>query len=74
MAKKAKAKAPSLVSTLKAKITASGRSYYELGRAAGVDPSVITRFMAAGDPDDRGGDIRLSTASRLADELGLGLR
>ena len=69
-----KAKATGLVAALKKAITASGRSYYELGRAAGVDPSVITRFMAAGDHLDRGGDIRLSTASKLADELGLSLR
>lgn len=76
MAKKKAARpkaVPPLIVTLKKAITASGRSYYELGRAAGVDPSVITRFMAAGDHLDRGGDIRLSTASRLAEELGMGL-
>lgn len=75
MAKKkaARPKVPGLVSAMKKAITASGRSYYELGRSAGVDPSVITRFMAAGDHLERGGDIRLSTASRLADELGLTL-
>ena len=73
MAKKKK-KTPSLVAALKASIKASGRSAYELGQAAEVDASVISRFMLAVDPDDRGFDIRLSTASRLADELGLSLR
>jgi hypothetical protein len=76
MAKKkaARAKVPGLLAALKKAITASGRSYFELGRAAGVDASVISRFMAAGDHLERGGDIRLSTASKLASALGLELR
>jgi hypothetical protein len=57
---------------LKAAIRKSGRSYYDLGRAAGVQPSVILRFMTD-DPQARGGDIRLSTAARIAAELGLEL-
>lgn len=58
---------------LKAAIRKSGRTYYELGRAAGVDPSVILRFMADPDEVGRGGDIRLSSAAKLAAELGLTL-
>lgn len=57
---------------LKAAIRKSGRTYYDLGRAAGVQASVILRFMTD-DPQARGGDIRLSTAAKLAAELGLRL-
>lgn len=57
---------------LKTAIRKSGRSYYELGKAAGVAPSVILRFMSD-DPQARGGDMRLSTAARIASELGLRL-
>lgn len=57
---------------LKAAIRKSGRSYYDLGRSAGVAPSVILRFMSD-DPQARGGDLRLSTAAKLAAELGLEL-
>jgi hypothetical protein len=67
------AKKPSLMdAALKVAIRKSGRTYYELGRAAGVAPSVILRFMSD-DPQARGGDIRLSTAAMLAVELGLEL-
>jgi hypothetical protein len=58
---------------LKAAIRKSGRTYYDLGRASGVAPSVILRFMTD-DPQARGGDLRLSTAAKLAAELGLTLR
>jgi hypothetical protein len=58
---------------LKAAIRKSGRTYYEIGRSAGVDPSVILRFMADPDEVGRGGDIRLSSAAKLAAELGLTL-
>lgn len=56
---------------LRAAVRKSGRTYYELGQAAGVAPSVILRFMEP--TEDRGGDIRLSTAAKLAAELGLAL-
>ena len=72
MAKKAKKAAP-LDTALRQAITKSGRTYYDLGRAAGVDPSVILRFMADPEAAGRGGDMRLSTASKLAAELGLTL-
>jgi hypothetical protein len=70
----AKAKTPPMIDvSLKRAIRQSGRSYYDLGRAAGVAPSVILRFMTE-DPQARGGDLRLSTAAKLAAELGLCLR
>jgi hypothetical protein len=69
----AKAKKPPMIDvSLKRAIRQSGRSYYDLGQAAGVAPSVILRFMSD-DPQARGGDIRLSTAAKLAAELGLRL-
>lgn len=64
---------PPLDAALKAEIRKSKRTYYDLGRAAGVAPSVILRFMTD-DPQARGGDLRLSTAAKLAAELGLTLR
>jgi len=58
---------------LKAAIRRSGRTYYDLGHSAGVEPSVILRFMSDDPQTGRGGDIRLSTAAKLAAELGLKL-
>lgn len=58
---------------LKAAIRRSGRTYYDLGHSAGVEPSVILRFMSDDPQAGRGGDIRLSTAAKLAAELGLKL-
>jgi len=69
----AKRSKPQLIDqAMKAAIRKSGRSYYDLGRSAGVAPSVILRFMSD-DPQARGGDLRLSTAAKLAAELGLEL-
>lgn len=59
---------------LKAAIRKSGLSHYALGKAAGVAPSVIDRFMIEAGEGERGGDLRLSTAARLAAALGLELR
>lgn len=67
------ARPPMIDDALKAAVRRSGRSYYDLGRAAGVAPSVILRFMSD-DPQARGGDMRLSTAAKLAAELGLTLK
>ena len=70
----AKARKPPMIdAALKAAVKKSGRSYYDLGRAAGVAPSVILRFMTE-DPQARGGDLRLSTAAKLAAELNLSLQ
>lgn len=70
MAKKTR-KAVTIDVALRQSISKSGRTYYDLGRAAGVDPSVILRFMADPEAAGRGGDMRLSTASKIAAELGL---
>lgn len=59
---------------LKAAIRKSGLTHYALGKAAGVAPSVIDRFMLDPAEGERGGDLRLSTAARLAAALGLELR
>lgn len=59
---------------LKAAIRKSGLTHYALGKAAGVAPSVIDRFMLDPGEGGRGGDLRLSTAARLAAALGLELR
>lgn len=58
---------------LKAAIRKSGLTHYALGKLAGVDPSVIDRFMRDPGAGERGGDLRLSTAARLAASLGLEL-
>ena len=68
------AKKPQMIdAALKAAIRKSGRTYYDLGQAAGIAPRVILRFMSD-DPQARGGDMRLSTAAKLAAELGLVLK
>jgi hypothetical protein len=59
---------------LKAAIRKSGLTHYALGRLAGVAPSVIDRFMIEPGEGERGGDLRLSTAARIAAALGLELR
>lgn len=58
---------------LKAAIRKSGRTYYDIGNACGVAPSVILRFMSDDPQAGRGGDMRLSTAAKIAAELGLEL-
>jgi len=52
---------------LQAAIESDGRTFYRLGKEAGVSPEVISRFVSG----ER--DIRLATASKLADVLGLEL-
>ena len=52
---------------LRAMIEARGLSAAELGRAAGVDGGVISRFLNG----ER--DVRLETVDRLAEVLGLRL-
>ena len=67
-------KTTSIDDVLKAEIRKSGLTHYALGKAAGVSPSVIDRFMLDPGAGERGGDLRLSTAARLAAALGLELR
>lgn len=57
---------------LRKAVKASGRTHYDIGKAAGVAPSVLDRFMMPAD-DPRHRDIRLGTAARIAAVLGLGL-
>jgi transcriptional regulator with XRE-family HTH domain len=48
-------------------IEGSGRSAYDLSRAADVDPGGLSRFLSGQ------ADLKLDTAARLADVLGLRL-
>lgn len=54
--------------TLRKAIVASGRTHYELGRAAGVTPAQMDRFVSG----ER--DFRLGQAAKVAAALGLVLR
>jgi hypothetical protein len=65
---------PMIDDALKAAIKKSGRSHYAIGKAAGVAPSVIDRFMVEAGSGERGGDLRISTAAKIAAALGLELR
>jgi hypothetical protein len=51
-------------------IKASGMTHYAIGKAAGVAPCVIDRFMHPAD-DPRHRDIRLETAAKIAAVLGI---
>lgn len=73
MAKKHTAKAPQRIDVaLRQAITASGLTHYAIGKAAGVAPSQIDRFMLPAD-DPRNRDLRLETAAKIAAVLGLEL-
>lgn len=52
---------------LRSAIVGSGETHYAIGKRAGVGPEVIDRFAA-------GRDIRLETAGKLCQALGLELR
>jgi plasmid maintenance system antidote protein VapI len=54
-----------IVETLREAIVSSGLTHYSLGKAAGVAPAQIDRFVAG----ER--DLTLTTAARLAEALGL---
>ncbi len=55
-----------LPAILRSAIEASGKSRYALAKLSGVDESVINKFMG-------GKDIRLSTAGKLMDAVGMKL-
>ena len=57
-----------LSGALKKAIRDSGKSVYQIGKEANVSQIVISRFLSG----DR--DIRMATADRLAQSLGLTLR
>jgi len=56
-----------LSEALRAAIRKSGKTVYQIGKEADVAPIVIARFLSG----ER--DIRMATADRLADVLGLTL-
>ena len=56
-----------LETKLRSAIKADGRTHYALGKAAAVTPDVLDRFVSG----QRG--LNLSTASKVAAVLGLGL-
>lgn len=68
-----KAARPQMIdAALRKAITASGLTHYSIGKAAGVAPSQLDRFMMPAD-DPRHRDLRLATAAKIAAFLGLRL-
>ncbi len=57
-----------IVETLREAVVLSGRTHYELARAAGITPGQLDRFVAG----ER--DLKLATAAKVAGALGLELR
>lgn len=57
----------SLANSLRQAIRKSGHTTYSLGNEAGMGPEVVGRFLD-------GADIRISTAGKLAEVVGLELR
>ena len=66
--RKKKAKATDLVGQLKTEISNSGLTSYMIGKRSNTAPIVIDRFMSG----ER--SLRLDTAARLCEVLGLELR
>lgn len=66
-------KPPPIDAALRREIKASGLTHYAIGKAAGVAPSQIDRFMLPPD-DPRHRDLRLATAAMIAASLGLRLQ
>ncbi len=58
--------AGTLADDLRVAVTNSGMTHYAIGKASGVAPDMIDRFMT-------GRDIRLTTASKICEVLGYGL-
>lgn len=58
--------------SLRKAIRGSGLTHYAIGKAAGVAPSQLDRFMMP-DDDPRHRDLRLGTAAKVAAALGLRL-
>lgn len=56
---------PTIADQLKAAIAASGRTHYDIGKEADIDPGVILRFMS----DER--MLRLDNAGKIAAALDL---
>lgn len=62
-----KKKAGGIDETLREAIRRSGLTHYAIGKAAGVAPAQLDRFVAG----ER--DLTLATAAKVADALGLAL-
>lgn len=63
-----KANTVQLVEAIKDAVRRSGESHYSIGKRAGVDPTIIDRFMAGERLP------RVDTAGKIAAALGLELR
>jgi len=57
-----------IAALLKRSIESSGKTRYAIAKGAGVEYSVLLRFL------DHGRDIRLSTVEALAEYLGLEMK
>jgi hypothetical protein len=57
----------SLEDVLRRAVRTSGKTPYRVAKDIGTTPEVVSRFL-------KGADIRISTASRLAESLALELR
>lgn len=57
-----------IVYTLKEAIRDSGRTHYNIGKAAGIGPEILDRFVYG----ERG--IHLQTAAKICEALGLELK
>ena len=66
--KTSRGKAGGIDETLREAIRGSGMTHYALGKEAGVAPAQLDRFVSG----ER--DLKLATAARVAEALGLVLR
>ena len=64
------AKRKTMSDTLRAAIKSSGLSNYRIAKDAGIEPDSIDRFVRV----EGRRDLRLETAEKIADVLGLELR
>lgn len=62
------AKQKSMVDVLRAAIKSSGLTHYRIAKDAGIKPQIIDRFVSG----ER--DLRLATAAKLCEALGLELK
>ena len=56
-----------IIDALRAAIRQSGQTHYRIAKNAGIGPEMIDRFMSSKR------DIRLATAAKIAEALGLEL-
>lgn len=65
--KKRQQKPRTMADVLREACRESGLTHYRIGKDAGIGPEMVTRFIV-------GRDIRISTAGKIADVLGLELK